>query len=187
MDTQIHLILIAVAFVLALSRIAFSYVKRKDKENGLYIPDRYYTLIGTARLMFLSEEKRLMKEKEKPFEDLVKENKDLKKKVLILVGAYSALSVIASLILYAQYGLITTIFANASMIVMAISYLLSKNRILAIFLMIYGTITGGLAILAVHPVQLIMTAAGIGFFVYDMILRKEASGPGAEKQMHQKE
>ena len=173
MSTEINLILIAIAIILAASRVAFSQVKKRDRQNGLHLADRYYTLFGTLQLLFLSEEKRMKKEQEKPFEDQARDDKALKKKVMIMAAAYIGIAVLSSLLLYVRNGLVTVILSNISMIVIAISYMLSKSRILAIFVLIYGIVTGISAAVTGLPAQLIMAAASIAFFVYDAVLRKQ--------------
>lgn len=170
-DVRTNLILMAIAVVLAASRVAFSQVKKRDRQSGLYIADRYYTLLGTFMLLFMSEEKRTEKEKEKPFEELAKEGR-LKKQVLAESGIYALLMAATCLLLYLAYGMNTAILADAAMIVIALSYLLSKSRILCVFILVFSIITGFTSVIYEAPLQLLASAAGTVFFIYDTILRK---------------
>ena len=174
MDTFTNIFIIAIAIILASSRFAFSRVKKRDRENGLYLPDHNYTFLGTARLMFMKEEKREQREMQKTYGETVNENAELKKWHIVSGLAYCGLLALSSVILGLCYGMNILIIMNLAFVVVGISYLLNKSFVLVVSMLIYGLYCIVSGIFFTTPLQLIPGLAGIAMFIVVLFLRKKA-------------
>ena len=188
MNPYINLILIVIALILAISRIAFNRIKKRDREQGLYLPDRNYTMIGTARLLFMKEDKRVRKEQEKAFDEILRGNKGLRKQNLIVAAAYCGVLLLIDAYLLIRYGMNIVVLGNAAMIIVAVSYMISKSLFLTILILLYAFYNFGTAISSTDKIQIVAGLAGVAFFVLVTMIRVHAKREQrAELEMKLKE
>ena len=174
MKANVHIFLIAVAFILAVTRIAFSFIKRRDRENGLYLNDRSYTILGMLRLLFLPQDKRIEKEKEVPFSELLKQEREIRKFFYLAAAGYCAVLLLCSILLYfTRGGMSYLIITNLSLVAIAVSYMMSKGTLLTILMMVYGIFTIFLATASTWYFQIPVLLAGIYMFFIDIVVKKK--------------
>lgn len=61
-------IILVVSIIITISKIVMEFIKKRDRKNGLYLDDRYYSIIGTL-ISPANQDKRLEKEQRKKFND----------------------------------------------------------------------------------------------------------------------
>ena len=173
MTAYVHIFLIAVAFILAVSRIAFSYVKKRDIDQGLYLNDRAYTLLGTLLSSFMSKEKREAFETTESFSDYVKRIPSEKKKLRTYTGIYIAAVLLLTAAILAFYGMNEYAIMNIALILLAGSMFFSFSEMTAVAVLALGIVTGLFSFFSGNPLQLLVLLFGVLFFIGFTRIKKE--------------
>ena len=144
-------IFMTIAAVIAIARFFMEKIEREDREAGLYLNKREYSITRTLSHTFRSDESRIKKEKEITFADfLLRDNRKWSRKIArysfiamglcgaelvigLIVGTNDWLTAVVSIVLILISGLTNSLFL---LIILLIYQLLTVRTLYGILLII---------------------------------------------------
>ena len=172
MSVYVNIFIIAVAFILAVSRIGFSYIKKRDRDQGLYLNDRAYTLLGTLRACFMSKDKRIEYETVESFSDYLKRSPGSLKVWRTIAVSYMALLLLTGLLSITLKGMNIYAVMDFSLVIVGMSLFLSKHGSLVYAALFFGIIAFLFEVSEGSFIQIIALFSGIALFASAMILKR---------------
>lgn len=173
MSKQVNIFLIIFAFVIALEKIAFSVIKRRDREAGLILNDRSYTLLGTLTMIFMNQDKRIARETEESFDDFLSANEKQKKSLRYYSIGYCCALFSLGMFFMVDYGLSSLVLMNFCLVVVGFSFLVTKSSGLVVLMLLYGIISSVFTLPYGACAQFLSLIAGIVITVKFVKIRRE--------------